>query len=177
MGRWNDEMLQLRNANSMDAAAIAALFREVSAAAGGLARRPEEIHEGDVATILERCAERGFATVAEGPRGLLGALYCYAPEPALFARCWSNTTLAVAPETQGQGLGRLLLEAAILAAPQSQPPIDRLELFVRASNQGAQRLYRRLGFIEEGRLRNRLRTPEGALEDDVLMAYLWERPA
>ena len=97
-------MLQLRDANAMDAAAIAALFREVSAAAGGLARRPEEIHEGDIATILERCAERGFATVAEGPRGLLGALYCYAPEPALFARCWSNTTLAVAPETQGRAL-------------------------------------------------------------------------
>lgn len=170
-------MLQLRDANAMDAAAIAALFRGVSAAAGGLARRPEEIHEGDIAAILERCAERGFATVAEAPRGLLGALYCYAPEPALFARCWSNTTLAVAPETQGRGLGHLLLEAAIFAGTQCQPPIDRLELFVRASNLGAQRLYRRLGFIEEGRLRNRLRTPEGALEDDVLMAYLWERPA
>ena len=47
----------------------------------------------------------------------------------------------------------------------------KVELLVRDSNPGAIRLYQRLGFVEEGRFRDRIRLPDGTFVDDVAMAW------
>lgn len=60
-------------------------------------------------------------------------------------------TIAVDPREQGRGIGqRLLLDCFDMAFEAELPAIV---LEVRASNEGAQRLYRRFGFRETGRLR------------------------
>jgi ribosomal protein S18 acetylase RimI-like enzyme len=46
-----------------------------------------------------------------------------------------------------------------------------VELLVRDSNPGAIRLYQRLGFVEEGRFRDRIRLPDGTFGDDIAMAW------
>lgn len=164
---------QLRQAHLEDAPQFTALFQEVAREMGGLARRAEEIDEAYLRAALKAAATRGCALVIEAEGALLGGIFTYAPEPALFHRCWSNTTLAVTPKAQGQGLGRRLMEGVLAAGREATPPIDRLELFVRASNVSAQGLYERLGFRQEGVLKQRLRTPGGALEDDQLWAYYY----
>jgi len=47
----------------------------------------------------------------------------------------------------------------------------KVELLVRATNERAIRLYRALGFVEEGRFRDRVRLPDGTLVDDIAMAW------
>jgi RimJ/RimL family protein N-acetyltransferase len=46
----------------------------------------------------------------------------------------------------------------------------KLGLRVLSTNQHAIGLYRRHGFVEEGRLRDEIRLPDGSYADDVWMA-------
>jgi RimJ/RimL family protein N-acetyltransferase len=76
---------------------------------------------------------------------------------------------------RGVGLGRAMLTAALdwARANASSPlGVRRVELGVLASNPGAAALYRSVGFVEEGRYRQRFRQADGSLVDDLAMAIL-----
>ena len=92
--------------------------------------------------VVERAGELlGYAVVLFHGRTALARLY----------------SMAVAPEHQGQGLGRVLLEAAETAALDSGAAVMRLE--VHPQNFAAIALYRRAGYLEFGVYR-------GFYEDD-----------
>jgi diamine N-acetyltransferase len=59
--------------------------------------------------------------------------------------------IIIAPERQGQGLGRAVTQLAIDYAFRVLN-LNKLYLTVSTDNQGAIHLYRSCGFIEEGRL-------------------------
>jgi ribosomal protein S18 acetylase RimI-like enzyme len=84
----------------------------------------------------------------------------------------SELTIAVAPASQGRGLGRALFAALLNRVRTSMPEIERVELVARAGNARAIDLYRSLGFREEGRLTRRVRDPDRHIDDDVPMAWL-----
>jgi ribosomal-protein-alanine N-acetyltransferase len=73
------------------------------------------------------------------------------------------STIAVAPERQGEGIGSRLLDALLAEADRRSPAVI---LEVRADNELAQGLYRRRGFTEIGRRRGYYQ-PSGA--DAVVM--------
>ncbi len=78
---------------------------------------------------------------------------------------------------RGVGWGRAMLTAALdwARANASSPlGVRRVELGVLASNPGAAALYRSVGFVEEGRYRQRFRQADGSLVDDLAMALLVE---
>jgi ribosomal protein S18 acetylase RimI-like enzyme len=75
--------------------------------------------------------------------------------------------LAVAPEAQGRGVGRELVEGAVTVA--AKQGATKVTLRVLGPNAGARRLYERCGFIVEGVLRGEF-ILDGQLVDDVLMA-------
>lgn len=77
--------------------------------------------------------------------------------------------LAVLPPYRGRKVGRRLAAATIDDA--MRKGIERIELEVFASNANAIALYRRLGFVEEGRKR-RARCVDGAYDDVLVMALL-----
>jgi len=58
---------------------------------------------------------------------------------------------------------------------QQTPRVGKIELLVRATNERAIHLYSKLGFVEEGRFRNRVRLPDGELVDDIAMAWFLDR--
>ena len=80
--------------------------------------------------------------------------------------------MGLLPEYRGRGLGTRLLTAALAAAPARG--FTRIELEVFASNTTALALYRKTGFVEEGRKRQ-ARFLDGVYDDFVLMARV--RPA
>lgn len=81
------------------------------------------------------------------------------------------STLAVAPETQGQGLAQSMIEAAI-ARLQSEG-VSRVELTLEADNPRALRFYGKLGFELEGTLRGAYkRAGDAHYVDELLMARL-----
>lgn len=70
---------------------------------------------------------------------------------------------------RGQGVGRALLAACIAKAWHRR--LTRIELEVRVDNVAAIALYRRLGFVEEGRKREGMRFDERAF-DTLVMGLL-----
>lgn len=74
----------------------------------------------------------------------------------------------VAVENQGQGIGTRLLQALLDLADQWLL-LRRVELTVLAENEGAKRLYERLGFVVEGRRKMSV-ISRGELKDEWLMA-------
>ena len=76
-------------------------------------------------------------------------------------------SLGVAPEAQGLGLGRALMEYLVDHALASG--ITRLELYTRADITRARALYESLGFVTEGVRRGFVRLDDGTLVDDLIM--------
>lgn len=76
--------------------------------------------------------------------------------------------LTVAPEQQGRGHARLLLEALVVLGQQLDA--ETLWLEVRASNARAQRLYAAQGYSLRGRRPRYYPAAGGAREDALLMA-------
>ena len=81
--------------------------------------------------------------------------------------------IGLLPEYRGQKIGPRLLAATIADA--FQKGITRIELEVFASNTRAIALYRKTGFVEEGRKRN-ARFVDGVYDDNICMALLKTDP-
>lgn len=70
-------------------------------------------------------------------------------------------------DVRGRGLGRALLDEAIAWA--RGVGAHKLALQLWPGNEAAHRLYRRAGFVEEGRLRRHYRRRDGSLWDALIM--------
>jgi ribosomal protein S18 acetylase RimI-like enzyme len=110
----------------------------------------------------------GGVLVAERAGRVVGYVHLGNPTPLAAGRHVLQVQgLAVDPEAQRSGIGRLLIEAA--RAQARAAGARRLTLRVLAGNEAAIRLYRAAGFREEGRLRGEFLI-DGEEVDDVLMA-------
>ena len=76
--------------------------------------------------------------------------------------------IAVHDEFAGRGAGRLLM-SALLDLADNWIGLVRVDLEASAANERAIAMYRRLGFVEEGR-QKKAYFAEGAFEDAVIMA-------
>lgn len=162
----------IRSAALGDGGGLLALLRIVAAQPGGLARGPEEITPDLVARILERPTRGGLALVAESEGRLLGLLHAASPGLASVHSLLTDLTVAVHPEAQGRGVGRALFTELLRRVTEEMPHIARVELHTRASNAAGLHLYQAMGFQVEGRLRRRILSADGHLEDDLILAWL-----
>src|SRR5262249_24973532 len=83
---------------------------------------------------------------------------------------FGEIAMAVAPGYRGHGIGSALLTAAIDTA--RAEGLHKLTLSVFAHNEAAIGLYRKVGFVEEGRRVNHYRRSNGELWDSVDMGLL-----
>jgi ribosomal protein S18 acetylase RimI-like enzyme len=79
----------------------------------------------------------------------------------------ASLTVAVAPGWRGRGVGTALMGS--LADWGRREGVRKLQLHVRAGNQGAIALYRRLGYGVEGVLVEQV-AADGGYEDEWVMA-------
>lgn len=78
---------------------------------------------------------------------------------------------SVREEFRGQGVGSALISALMDWAKQ-HGKVERLELLVFADNAPAIGLYKKMGFIEEGRKKKALKLSDGRYFDELLMAKI-----
>lgn len=140
-------------------------LKEVTDLAGSLKDAPQWPHSAYLAALDKMdkdAARRRIALVAQGPEPefpLMGfAVASLLPPQA------ELETVAVAAQFQRRGVARKLF--AQLADELRAAQVAEVLLEVRASNQAALALYRRLGFVETGR---RPRYYQSPAEDAVLM--------
>lgn len=165
-------MRSLRDAVREDAAMLCAAERAVVRQHDGLlVSEPDELFEP---LFLQRIASlhdgRGRYLIAEADGGPVGHA-CLWPMPLRRIAHVLRLDLCVHVGHWRQGHGEALLRA-LLDWAGGQPSARKVELLVRAENAAAVALYRKLGFVEEGRLRERVRLPSGRFVDDISMAVM-----
>jgi GNAT superfamily N-acetyltransferase len=132
--------IEIREANTRDAKALVPLFTELghpSTEAELRARLP----------LVQRAGDR--VLVAARGDALLGFAVVHLT-PALHRATWVGriTAIAVSPDAQGTGVGRLLVDAAEEIA--SVAGARRIEVTSAVRRSGAHEFYRRLGYSDSG---------------------------
>jgi ribosomal protein S18 acetylase RimI-like enzyme len=159
----------IRPARTDDAPTLAEAQRTIAATPGFLASQPSELTDELFAKKITAKAQpgNGCFLVAESDGELVGH-GMLDPLPLAATRHVVHLTLVAHPEWQGKGIGEALLRSLIEWA-KHEPTVEKIELHVRASNEAAQALYRKVGFTEMGRWRRRIKTGPGQYLDDVAM--------
>jgi RimJ/RimL family protein N-acetyltransferase len=161
--------LTIRKAAADDAAAIARGERETAATPGMLVGRPGEVPLEAYAAKIAALRPLGCYWVAEEDGEVVGHAFLDPMAMAATAHVF-HLTIVVHPGFTGRGVGRALM-TEMLGWARTHPVLEKIELRVRATNARALALYLRSGFVEEGRLRRRVRIDDGVYLDDVAMAW------
>jgi ribosomal protein S18 acetylase RimI-like enzyme len=162
----------IRKAQAHDHARIVQLYREVASVPDGIARTPGEVSDAYVSAFMHRAAADGIELVCEEDGRIVGDIHAARVGIASLDHLLTDLTIAVAPSAQGRGVGRRLFQALLDEVSRNMPHITRVELFARDSNVKARALYASLGFVEEGRLRARVKNGRGEPETDTIMGWL-----
>jgi len=155
-----DDTFELRPARDGDRLPLAHLFAGVAEELDWIATEPPV----DVETRAAAWTVDAIV-VAEAGGEILGFLHLERSRHG-----YGEVALAVAPEHRGRGIGSALLEVAIDTARAGG--LHKLSLSVFAHNEAAIGLYRKLGFVEEGRRVKHYRRANGELWDSVEMGLL-----
>ena len=105
--------------------------------------------------------------VAQHRDSITGMLEFYGEQRARRAHTGSFG-ISVVKRWRGQGIGRALLEA-LLQWAEERSPIEKVCLSVFSNNDGTIRLYRKLGFKQEGRKLKQFKIGSGKYVDEILM--------
>lgn len=166
--------LIIRQGSRADIDAIFNLYSKVSKVPGGLARLDSEIDREYIQCFVTKACNAGHILVAERDAQLLGEIHGYKSGLFCFSHVLSELTIVVSPESQGQGVGRLMFQQFINHVSLQMAEVLRVELIARESNRKAIAFYESLGFEQEGCFNHRIRNLDGTLESDIPMA--WCRP-
>ncbi len=162
----------IRRAAADDAPTLAQAQRAIAATPGLLASRPDELPDEVLRRkIVDLHGDgRGVVLVAEQDAALIGHGLLQPYTLAVTAHI-VELTLAVHLGQHGRGVGHQLM-LALIAWARAAAHVEKIELRVRASNDRALALYRRVGFVEEGRFSRRIKLGPDTYLDDVAMG-LW----
>lgn len=156
----------MRQAKPSDAVVVSQLLRQVAETGVSFAS-PAEVDESRIANDL--ADGLGLRIVAERQNEVVGYLKLDPGRYESVART-ARLQMAVRSDLRGKGIGAELLRHAIAWAEGGA--LDRIEVFVRENNERAVKLYKRFGFVEEGRLRQRVRLADGRRIDDLVLGRL-----
>ncbi|MEO5563994.1 MAG: GNAT family N-acetyltransferase [Chitinophagaceae bacterium] len=167
-------MFEVRRAGTEDFTTIKELYKKVAAIPGGIARNISEITDDYIKGFMNRSATHGIELVVTLPgkkEEVIAEIHCYTPGIEKFSHVLDELTIAVAPDFQGKGIGKLIFTELLSQIEKEKLHILRVELFTQESNIRAISFYKQLGFKEEGRFENKIKMDGDQLEADIPMAW------
>jgi ribosomal protein S18 acetylase RimI-like enzyme len=156
----SDVSFLIRPAKEGDRVALALLFAAIAGERDGIATEPPV----DVEAVAARWTLDG-TFVAVGGANVVGMLHVEASRHG-----FGDVGMAVARDWRGLGAGSALMTAAIEWA--RERGLHKLSLGVFAHNAAGIALYRKFGFVEEGRRVKQYRRTSGELWDSIEMGLL-----
>jgi RimJ/RimL family protein N-acetyltransferase len=169
-------VITIRPSVEKDAGALLQLARLTAEEGFGLASPQEFSTTADtikkrIATAQSFSGESCMLT-AEAGETVAGQLSFFrSPEEKY--RHHGSFSMSLFPEWRGRGAGQQLMNSFLTWADTAEG-LEKITLEVLAGNESARSLYRKFGFIEEGRLLRHVKF-RGRYEDLLLMARLKER--
>lgn len=158
----------IRRAGKGDAAALCAAEKATALTPGLLVSQPHELQVEAFEQKIEFLEQQGMYLVAERD-GVLAGHALLEPLGLIAQAHVFSLTIVVHPGHVGLGIGTALM-TELMAWAQGHPRVEKVELRVRATNARALALYKRFGFVEEGRFEQRIRQPDGSYIADISMA-------
>jgi RimJ/RimL family protein N-acetyltransferase len=153
---------EVRSAHAGDAKAMAELFAAVAEERSGIATEPS-VDIGERAVLFARSAGESIVAVADGQ--LIGMLHIEVSRHG-----FGEMGMLVERGWRGRGVGSALVVAAADWA--RNHGLHKLCLEVFAHNGAAIALYRKCGFVEEGRRARQYRRASGELWDSIVMGLV-----
>ncbi len=148
------------------------LYKKSSEVKEGLARAPEEITNKYIKEYISNTINKGLGIIILDENQVeVAVLLSYKNEPKTFTPTIGNMSLAVNPDFIGYGVGKKIFTYYINEITNNFPEIQRIELNVRQTNQRAIDIYKSVGFVVEGVMKNRLLDSNSKLSDDTFMAW------
>ena len=157
----------IRAAVTEDSEAIWGIFHEVVSTGDTYAYAPDTGRSEALRLWIEE-PQSTYVAVDEG--GVVGTYYLKPNKPGLGAHV-CNAAYMVTSQARGQGLGRAMCEHSIAEARRLGYRAMQYNLVV-ATNEGAIRLWERMGFTITGRLPEAFRHAEHGFVDAVVMYRL-----
>jgi RimJ/RimL family protein N-acetyltransferase len=164
---------EIRPAGADDAPALVALRDAVAAEGTWVAAEPGERSVLEESLALAGLISHGGLSLVVEVEGRLAGQLAVHRRQGRYENHRGDLSITVARELREQGLGRALVETAVDWARAVR--LAKLTLGVFPENHRALALYRSVGFVEEGRLRDHLRAG-GGRRDLVLMGLLLTPP-
>ncbi len=164
----------LRPARAEDAQTLADAFREISGETPFLSRYPDEVTYTleDEQKLIEDCNgnEKGILICAFVDGEYAGNCSFKARGKSRRNAHRAGLGIGLYEKFTGHGLGTLLMERMVETA--ARLGYEQMELSVLGKNLRAQRLYKRFGFTEYGRLPNAFRYDNGTYDDEIFMVKI-----
>ena len=167
-------MFVIRKTVPNDVSEILRLYQEIAATRGGIIRVKEEITGNYINKVIQQSLSSGLGLVITHPdkkAEIIAEIHAYQYGLLAFRHILTDLTIVVHPSFQGQKIGKLIFEYFLAEVKEKLPHILRVELFVRENNTKAIQFYEKLGFIEEGRHKNKIKNRDGLLETPVEMTW------
>ncbi len=168
-------MVTVRQARGEDAPTLCAAEQEISRTPGFIVSQPDELLPEDFASLIAALDASGCYVVAEDEGRIVGHAYLKPMDLRAVSHVF-RLTIVVHHGHSGRGIGTVIMSALADWARRT-PGVQKVELIVRSTNSGARRLYKKFGFVEEGRFRNRIRLTDGSYIDDITMAWFPKQAA
>jgi RimJ/RimL family protein N-acetyltransferase len=166
--------VNIRKATIGDREDIAEIYRAIARSIEGIARRPHEITDTYVYSLLnKKPSEVVFLVAVDEDDRVVGAVHGIKNGLEMYSHILSELTVLVRPDMQSKGIGHKLSFAFLDHVFNCRPDVMRVEMEVIDALDRCD-VYEAVGFVKEGMPKNRIRRPDGTFSDSVLMA--WHNP-
>lgn len=172
-GQTLGDNLAIRQAQRQDAKILAQAEAVVARSPGFLVQMPGEIPSSAYVSKIASLKQGGRYVVAELEGQIIGHAFLE-PMGLQARRHVMILTIVVHDGFQGRGVGKALMRD-LLGWAEKQIRVRKIELRVRAANERAMALYKKFGFVLEGRFRGRIKIADGDYVDDIAMAWFPKR--
>lgn len=166
--------MKIRKAHSTDRTFIAEIYEEVAGKVAGITRRPDEITDTYIFSLLNQDEEECvFLVVEDDEMNIIGFAHANKSGLAAYDHILSNFTIVVSPEIQGQGVGRGIYMGFLEYVFNERTDVARIEMEVQVDKERIA-LFEATGFQTEAIIKGRLLGMDGQFYDQALMA--WTNP-
>ena len=164
--------MNIRKTAKRDRIEVAGIYRTAWQGTEGIARRPHEITETYIFSLLNKIENQIVSLVAENDNGeIIGVIHALKDGLEGHDHILSDLTIVVHPEYQKQGLAKALGWAFLQHVAEDRSDVLRVEMH-SPDNLSRVKAFEAAGFIVEGTHKKRFRNIDGSFQDIVLMVWI-----
>ncbi|WP_074410263.1 MULTISPECIES: GNAT family N-acetyltransferase [Aquimarina] len=163
--------LKIKKAELKNKDELLQLYKKTAEVDDGIIRNTNEVNLEYISQFLENSINNGHILIALIHHKIVGEIHAYTPSIYAFQHILTDVTIVVDPNHQGKGIGRKLFEQFLENVKTDLTHIFRVELYTREHNDRNVRFYKSLGFINEGRQKDKIFISNSKFETPLHMAW------